>query len=279
MYRLSSYLRMPRARLFSPWISSRVANGRGRSHRFSTQIEANISKGSAEEAPKSWRENPNLKYWVIGASVITGIIYRYVYKEKEKKKLIVKNFPPLPNHKVQMRNSDLHELEQLHKNLKTGSVNIVHLEGHTGSGKTLLAREFAEKLFNNNEKRFCFLPFNLFVGTVNAASLETLLFDVKRFAVAIGCKTKDWLDRVEEGRAFAGLSSDEQLHVIVEAVKEKLRANPHWILILDGLKDETILGKLFDQEDKSSWGKGTVLITGCNQPSLFQVNSYSVDKG
>ena len=273
MHRYSSCLQLPRSRLLSPRTTSRIAHDRGRGHRFSTQSPAE------EEAPKSWRENPNLKYWVIGISAITGIIYRYVYKGKEKKKLVVKNFPPLPNHKVQIRHADLQELEHLHENLKTGSVNFVHVEGHTGSGKTLLVREFAEKLFNQNEKRFCFLPFNLFVGTVDAASLETLLFDMKRFAVAIGCKAKDWLDQVEEGHTFAGLSSDEQLHVIAEAVKEKLQANPHWILIIDGLKDETMLGKLFDDEDKSAWGKGTVLITGCHQPKLFQVNSYNVDKG
>ncbi|KAK3754964.1 hypothetical protein QZH41_017348, partial [Actinostola sp. cb2023] len=203
----------------------------------------------------------------------------YVYNEKDKRKVIVKHFPALPNHKLQSRDADLNELYQLHKTLHSSSVTSVIVEGYSGSGKTLLAHALAEKLAKEEEGRYYFLPRNMFVGTINAANLDTLLFDVKKFAIAIGCQTKDWLMRVDEGTQFASLSDDKQLHIIVDSVKEKLTENPNWILIIDGLKDYKLLQRLFDEEDKSSWGKGTVIVTSPVKHNSDQINTYCLDKG
>lgn len=249
-----------------------------RPRRFlTTQVEQNATK-TAEESPKSWRENPNLKYWVIGVGAITGVIYRYVYKEKDKKKIIVKNFPSLPSHKLQSRDTDLNELYNLYKNSRSSSVSTVFIEGYHGSGKTLMAAALAEKLTKEEEGKYHFLPRNLFAGTINAANLNTLLFDIKKFAVAVGCQSKDWLLRIDEGVKFGNLSDGEQLRVIANALQEKLSDNPNWILIFDNLNDSELLHEVFG-DDLSSWGKGTLIVTTGTNHNAEHSPSYCLDKG
>lgn len=257
--------------------SLKIARIRPVKRNFSAQVEENVTK-AAEESPKSWIQNPNLKYWVIGVCAITGIIYRYVYKERDKRKLIVKNYPALPSHKLQSRDSDLNELYNLYKNAQNSSVKTVHVEGYSGSGKTLLAAALAQKLAKEEEERYHFLPRNLFVGTINGANLDALLLDIKKFAVAIGCQSKDWLLRLDEGTKFSNLSDSEQLHVIAQAVKEQLAENPNWILIFDDLSDYKLLQKVFE-DDMESWGKGTVITTSQAKLKTEINNSYCLDKG
>lgn len=236
-----------------------------------------------ETSSKSWRENPNTKYWVIGALGITGTIYYYVYKDREKKRLITKNMPPLPAHYIHPRNKDIAELEKLHSHLKSrSSLVVLQIVGPKGYGKTVLARAFAEKLAKQEEEKYEFIPGNHLLGTINASSLESMVFDVKRFAIALGCVSKDWTSRASEEKLFVSLTKEEQLGCLVGAVKEKLLGSPGWVLVLDNLKDEETLTRWFlNEESNEEWGKGTILVTkhGMSRNESIFSNVYSLEKG
>ena len=251
---------------------------------YSTSAEPAKQKETTEDEDeqKSWRENPHLKYWILGTLGISGTIYYYVRKNHETKRVIVKSFPPVPTHYAHPRERELSDLLSLHNQLKKGGTpTVLHIVGSPGSGKTQLARLFAEKLFKDEEKSFHFLPGNLLYGTVNASSLDSLLFDIKRFAISVGCLESDWTSKAGEGVQFSSLSKIKQLDCFVEAVREKLHNSQAWILILENLKDMDILNQWFSSDSRKNWGNGTILVTremNARGDSLVN-NTYNVDEG
>ena len=253
-------------------------------HLSSTLSEAERKEDSKEsdEEPKSWRENPNLKYWILGSMGISGSVYYYVYRNHEKKRLLVKSLPSTSSHYILPRERDLSALSSLYNQLKgKGSLTVLHIVGCPGSGKTELARAFAEKLAREEQERYTFLPGNLFFGTLNGSSVDNLLFDVKRFAISIGCFESDWTSKAGEGVYFAGLSKEEQLDCFVDAVREKLKDSQGWILILENIMDNEVLHRWFSANSPKSWGNGTVLVTrdvNMNGDSLMN-NTYSINEG
>ena len=251
---------------------------------YSTSAEPVKQKETTEDEddPKSWRENPHLKYWILGTLGISGTIYYYVRKNHETRRVIVKSFPPVPTHYAHPRERELSDLLSLHNQLKKGGKpTVLHIVGSPGSGKTQLARLFAEKLFKDEEKSFDFLPGNLLYGTVNSSSLDSFLFDIKRFAISVGCLESDWASKAGEGVQFNSLSKIKQLDCFVEAVKEKLHNSQAWILILENLKDTDILKQWFSSDSRKSWGNGTILVAremNARRDSLVN-NTYNVDEG
>ena len=235
-----------------------------------------------DEDPKSWKENSNLKYWVIGTLGISGAIYQYVYRNHEKKRVRVKSLPPAPRHYIHTREQDVTALSSLHDQLKrSGSLTVLNIVGCPGSGKTELARAFAEKLAKNEEERYVFLPGNLLYGALNALSVDSLLFDVKKFTISIGCLESDWTSKADENVHFNSLSREEQLDCFMEAVREKLNDSQGWVLILENVKDSEVLNRWFSDHSKKSWGNGTILVTrdvNASRDSLLN-NTYSIDKG
>lgn len=239
------------------------------------------SKESQEDST-SWRENPNLKYWIIGTLGISGAIYQYVYRNHEKKRLRVKSLPVSPIHYVHTREKDVTALSTLHTQLKkTGPFTVLHIVGCPGSGKTELARAFAENLAKNEEERHTFLPGNLLYGTLNGSSVDSLLFDVKRFAISVGCLESNWTSKAGEGVHFNSLPKEEQLYFFVEAVKEKLNKSQGWVLILENVKDSEVLTRWFSNNSGNSWGNGTILVTRESNPNrdLLINSTYSIDTG
>lgn len=235
-----------------------------------------------QEDSKSWRENPNLKYWIIGTLGISGAIYQYVYRNHEKKRLRVKSLPVSPIHYVHTREKDVTALSTLHTQLKkTGPFTVLHIVGCPGSGKTELARAFAENIAKNEEERHTFLPGNLLYGTLNGSSVDSLLFDVKRFAISVGCLESNWTSKAGEGVHFNSLPKEEQLYFFVEAVKEKLNKSQGWVLILENVKDSEVLTRWFSNNSGNSWGNGTILVTRESNPNrdLLMNSVYSIDAG
>ena len=233
---------------------------------------------------RSWRENPNLKYWVIGVSLIGGVIFHYVYRDRESKRLIVKNLPAPPNHPVNPREDEVSELKCLHKSLtlKGGNgVAMIRIVGQQGTGKTQLASLLAEEMAKEEQAKFRILPKNHFTGYVNASSLDTLILDVKRFSIALGCQEDDWKSKVKKGSDFLSLSKEEQLQCFIEALKEKLKDNSGWILVIDNLCEEAFLDKWFSDDTGGNWGNGAVIVTSRNVSKRYlkQDTIYSLDKG
>ena len=234
------------------------------------------------EREKSWRENPSFKYWVIGALGMAGSIYYYVYRNFEKKRLLIKSVPSTPNHFMHPRQRDIVNLSAMHSKLrKSGSLSALYIVGSAGSGKTQLARAFAEKLRQQEEEHYRFLPGDLLFGTINASSLENLLFDLKRFAMSAGCLGTGWSSKSADGKPFCNLSVEDQIHCFISCIKEKLKASQGWVLILDNVKDKEIIKRWFSDEPQNSWGKGTMLVTasGYEDKDSLHSNVYNIDEG
>lgn len=247
-----------------------------------SEAERKEDSKESDEEPKSWRENPALKYWILGSLGISGSVYYYVYRNHEKKRLLVKHLPSAPSHFVLSRERDLSALSSLHSQLKgKESLTVLHIVGCPGSGKTELAREFAEKLSREEQEKYTFLPGNLFFGTLNGTSVKSLLFDVKRFAISVGCFESDWTSKADEGVNFSSLSKEEQLDYLVDAVREKLKNSQGWILILENVKDNEVMYRWFSANSSKNWGNGTVLLTrdGHVDSDAMINNTYSIDEG
>ena len=254
---------------------------KSRPQRRAFSVDAAVDSG-ASESPKSWRENPNLKYWVIGIVGVTGSLYYYFYKDRDKKRLRVKLLPQKSTHHVHPRNSDMEGLQRLHGHLRNQSSFVVlPILGPSGYGKTTLACAFAEKLFAQEEEKYEFIPGNHLLGTVNASSMDSAIFDMKKLSIVLGCSAQDWTSRASPGNAFGDLGKEEQLRCLVGAVREKFAASPGWVVILDNAKDDEALKRAFFGESLvEEWGRGTVLITseGRGWQNMFST-AYQLDKG
>lgn len=244
--------------------------------------QAGGAKATESSITNSWRENPNLKYWVIGVSLIGGVIFHYVYRDREKKRLIIKNLPAIPNHPISPRKREVSELRSLQSVLmRDNDVAVIQIVGPRGAGKTQLASLLAEDIAREEQAKLRILPRNHFTGCINASSLESLLLDVKRFCIAIGCKEDDWSSKSKGNSDFFNLGKQEQLHCFTEALKEKLRDNSGWVVIVDNPSEEVNLDEWLSDDINSNWGKGTFIITSSNalQNDSYKDGIYSLDKG
>lgn len=257
--------------------------------KYATQRASIAAKNEVEkqrdennEEAKSWKENPNLKYWVLGTLGISSSVYYYVRKNRGNSRRIVKSLPPSAIHYVDPREKELSALSALYDRVKkSGSVTVLHIVGYPGSGKTQLARAFSERLAQEKENSYNFLPGNLFFGTINASSIDSLLFDVKRFAISIGCVESEWASKSGQDLQFSSLSKEKQLDFLVEAVREKLQDSQAWILILEDIKNSEYLSHWFSSDSQKNWGNGTILVTremNTRRDSSVN-NTYNISKG
>ena len=260
-------------------------SGRKKTTRFLTTVDSQqprVGKEAETSSSNSWRENPNLKYWVIGISLIGGVIFHYVYRDREKKRLIVKNLPAIPNHPIHPRQKEVSELKDLHKLLKRDNdVVFIQIVGSKGAGKTQLASLLAQEIAKEEQRKFQILPRNHFTGYINASSLDTLLLDVKRFCIAMGCQENDWSSKSVGASNFLDLSKQDQLNCFTEAMKDKLQENSGWVVIIDDLSREVSLDNWLSDGIESSCGKGTIIITSENvmQKYLKKESIYHLKKG
>ena len=205
-----------------------------------------------------FKDNPSAKYYLLTVVAVTsGTIY-YVYNNQQKKKFILNVLPPAPNHYTVPQN-EIAELKSLLERTRSGRLHEVQISGPPGSGKTQIARLLAECLNETRKESFQFKlwPKDEVTTTLFAQSKESLLASFKQLASKLGCEQ----DKIK----LVSHDLEQQLDVFSQAVKEKLKEKPCWILVVDNYDESIPMQKWLPDSD---WGNGYVIHT---------VNSQNID--
>lgn len=152
--------------------------------------------------------------------------------EKRLKKEDIKLLLSKPSHELQERKKEIGELDSIFEKLREGhgskSVVSVFMLGAPACGKTQLARQYGEKYFHQKLKEKPSLSNQItIVGTLDARNESSLWRSYSRLATDLHC----------EVQAHGKLK--DRLAILKAKVLKKFQDNPGWLLIVDGVNDES----------------------------------------
>ena len=187
--------------------------------------------------------------------------------------------PPRPSHDIAGRSCEVAEITQQLKELKQAdekTLSHLYISGNPGSGKSQLAGLVAKQFFDNAQKA---PNANVFVMTLNAESLDTLLESYFSFARHLKCseyavtnifKSKD-------------LKTDEKIIHLKTLISAKVTCYSSWLLIADNVKSISQVLIHLPGPGNEQWARGQLLITSQDTASIPIPSSFighiSVKKG
>lgn len=228
------------------------------SRRFVTQPQAPVKVGIIGRVRQFLRNNPFTRFSLIlcGVVLTLSVGFEYFAKMKKKKLPAVVSFPPTVDHFVVERKSDLEALEKkLNAARRRGSV-VVYVTGPSGSGKSVLAYQFAKQFSEKSSGGFT-RSLKLTLLYLNGSTGEQLESTLRQAALNVGLKESDL--RGGENDSHARLSA------ISRALWSKLTAiKVPWLVVVDDLHSE--LYPAFDAiltspGEERDWGRGGVIVT------------------
>ena len=139
-----------------------------------------------------------------------------------------------PSHMVQMRNIEINSIEEIFEKLKrdrADSVISVILLGAPACGKTQLARQYGSKYFSvqkQNQPKFPLIDKKIvIVGTLDVRNESSLWRSYSRLATELQCSVR------------ADRQLKDRLAILKAKVQKRFRENPGWLLIIDGINDNS----------------------------------------
>ena len=153
---------------------------------------------------------------------------RSIIEERAKMEDVI-ILPSKPSHELQARAVELDEINDKFENLERNctcdeSVVSVFMVGAPASGKTQLAGHYGEKYF---KKQLTLAKNIAIVGTLDIRNKSSLWRSYSRLTKDLHC----------EVQAHGKLK--DRLAILKAMVQKKFQDNPGWLLIVDGVNDDS----------------------------------------
>ena len=151
--------------------------------------------------------------------------------KKEDVKLLLSK----PSHDLRKRSIEIDEIEATFEKLRkyqNNSVVSVFMLGAPACGKTQLARQYGESYYDTQSKNRQLISIDkkiVIVGTLDVRNESSLWRSYSRLAMDLHCEVK----------AVGKLK--DRLAVLKVLIQKKCRENPGWLLIVDGVNEESEL--------------------------------------
>ncbi|KAJ7369769.1 hypothetical protein OS493_036555 [Desmophyllum pertusum] len=189
--------------------------------------------------------------------------------------------PPKPSHDVAGRNSEVTEITQRLKELKSANENnlsYLYISGNPGSGKSQLAGLVAKRFFDE-VKEIPSAAAASFVMTLNAESPDTLLESYVSFARHLKCPEYAVTTIVNS----KDLKTDEKITNLQALISTKIELYTSWLLVVDNATSISGVHAHLPESGNEQWARGQLLITTQDTASIPSTNSFiqhiSVSKG
>ena len=202
-------------------------------------------------------------------------------KQKEKEKQVLEDqlqndfspfciLPPKPSHDVAPRKCEVGNIIKQLKELKKANENnlsYLYISGNPGSGKSQLAGLVAKRFFDDAEEDPCA---SVFVMTLNAESLDTLLESYFSFARQLKCPEYAVTNILHS----KDLKTNEKIAHLKTLIAAKLEPYTSWLLVADNVKSISRMHVHLPEPENKQWASGQLLITTQDTSSIPLTSSF-----
>ena len=169
-----------------------------------------------------------------------------------------------PSHKIIKRSSDvtriMKKLDELY-NESNGAISTIYLSGIPGCGKSQLARQLGQDIF---DRRLHGNDSLTFVATLNAETLDSLADSYSSLARHLGI-TEYTLTNLETSTKG---NPREKIQYLKRAIYPKTKQFFNWLIIADNVVDLSLVCRDLPPTGSEEWGHGQVLITTQDSSSI-----------
>ncbi|KAK3748337.1 hypothetical protein QZH41_008691, partial [Actinostola sp. cb2023] len=171
--------------------------------------------------------------------------------------------PAKPSHDTIDRMDEVGRIfEQMNRlsSEKKGKTTVVYLSGMPRCGKSEMARQIGEKYFLSNDTTDL-----VFIMTINASNMDTLLQSYVEFATRLKCHPND-ISRITTSKVLSQENRIKQLRALTVQQVDKY---PCWLMIVDNVNDLDSFSKYWPQTGgKTRGGSGQILVTTQDSESI-----------
>ena len=169
-----------------------------------------------------------------------------------------------PSHKIIKRSSDvtriMKKLDELY-NESNGAISTIYLSGIPGCGKSQLARQLGQDIF---DRRLHGNDSLTFVATLNAETLDSLADSYSSLARHLGI-TEYTLTNLETSTKG---NPREKIQYLKRVIYSKTKHFSNWLIIADNVVDLSLVCRHLPPTGSEEWGHGQVLITTQDSSSI-----------
>ena len=169
-----------------------------------------------------------------------------------------------PSHKIIKRSSDvtriMKKLDELY-NESNGAISTIYLSGIPGCGKSQLARQLGQDIFDRRLNENDSLTF---VATLNTETLDSLAESYSSLARHLGI-TEYTLTNLETSTKG---NPREKIQYLRRAIYPKTKQFSNWLIIADNVVDLSLVCRDLPPTGSKEWGHGQVLITTQDSSSI-----------
>ena len=169
-----------------------------------------------------------------------------------------------PSHKIIKRSSDvtriMKKLDELY-NESNGAISTIYLSGIPGCGKSQLARQLGQEIFDRRLHENYSLKF---VATLNAETLDNLADSYSSLARHLGI-TEYTLTNLETSTKG---NPRQKIQYLKRVIYPKTKHFSNWLIIADNVVDLSLVCRDLPPTGSEEWGHGQVLITTQDSSSI-----------
>ena len=169
-----------------------------------------------------------------------------------------------PSHEIIERSRDvtriMKKLEELY-NESNRAISTIYLSGIPGCGKSQLARQLGEHIYNRKLQENDSLTF---VATLNAETLDSLADSYSSLARHLGITeyTLTSLETSTKGKP------KEKIQYLKRVIYPRTKHFSSWLIIVDNVVDLSLVLRDLPPTGSEEWGHGQVLITTQDSSSI-----------
>ncbi|CAH3181885.1 unnamed protein product [Porites lobata] len=169
-----------------------------------------------------------------------------------------------PSHQIIRRSNDVtrikNKLEELYNESK-GAISTIYLSGIPGCGKSQIARQVGQELYDKRLREDEGLTF---VSTLNAETLDSLADSYFTLAKQLGV-TEYALTNLATSTK---VDSSEIIQHLTRFISPKVKQFSTWLIILDNVVDLSLVLSYLPPTTSEEWGHGQMLVTTQDTQSI-----------
>ena len=187
----------------------------------------------------------------LGLSIKEVVRIRNLYKSFQV-------LPPKPAHEMVCRSDKIHEIKQELQNLRCdndGKLTYFYISGNPGSGKSQLAGQVCEDIYNGvNWKTEA-----TFVMTLDGKDLDSLLYSYGDFCRRLNCN-----ETVLQSILSSSQATDEKIKDFRSQITTRIKNWKKWWILVDNVENLELISPLLPQRGDKVWNNGQVILTTQN---------------